>query len=162
MASSARYSLQPPTTRRPEPGEFHEKLFPDLTHYTVHVTSEEFATILFGISILQQLIHQGGDDLIRSGCWESFFARFACIATIRENCLTKWCLHAIRSKGDIRDKIRTVTDMVNSNEIYHVIDMTEKHVRRYDIRVGRINKSTNHIDRANTATLRNRFDNRIF
>ena len=54
-------------------------LFPDLTHYTVRVTAKEFATILFGISILKQLIHQSGKDLIGSGCWESFFARYACL-----------------------------------------------------------------------------------
>ena len=54
-------------------------LFPDLTHYTVRVTAKEFATILFGISILKQLIHQSGEDLIGSRCWESFFARYACL-----------------------------------------------------------------------------------
>ncbi len=137
------------------------RLFPDLTHYTIHVSSKEFATILFGIPILEQLIHQSREDLIGRGCWESFFARFACIATIRENCLAKRCLHAIRGKGDIRDKVRTVTDMVNPNEIDHIIDMTEKHVRCNDIRVRRINKRTDRVDGTHAATLSDGLNNRV-
>lgn len=81
------------------------------------------------------------------------------VAAMREHLLTRRRLNGNCRLNDIGDKVRTKTDMIDSQPVDSVVAMSKQHLGSDDI--GIADEGANHVNRTDSAALRDCFNDRI-